>query len=639
MATVPTNRLERELRKAYLQWLAGLSDQTDVTAYIGVFEQRSKALIERLGGQASSLGALADFPVPKTLELSPRAGVVYDEMRQAAISASITAGLNATDAARQMLNAGMDKSFNRLNRLARTETVSAYWKNSWDSIADLPLLVMVWGSESSKRTCDYCLSRDGLVVEQGDIRDHPNGRCTLIPTLRSQVKYKGTLQPDGSVDQDPRWSKKPAIESMDFTPEEIRTGTLAAERQRVALEKGMFNKKGMFNAEKGWTSETRQSWSSYIEGGGKEMNSLLRDPKAFAKTDLGSDPYFSGLLRKQADDLSDLISKNQLTDDVVVSRGVVNAPGFDPSKLRAGDNFTDSAFMSTTTDLTHAADFATGRGSGAEGWTFITKAPKGTNAVAGADYQKEIVFKAGQPQRVLGVDAKARTIYTEMTVDAKAAVKLVPQQAPVKTFGSQVDKVTLKKRISEGDWRYIDDRKQRSAALLQNDFRAEQAIKKAALNIKEGRPALDGVGIPKAWSKEFTGNVTDVGVKYTEANVREAIEDAAGWLAEQETVSPRLMFKGLDVPKDKIAKLFKEGGSFDTNYSSFTTDEVVARKYSSSRASQQVIVRVKKAPAIKVDGNPTAEFWKTTKEHLVSGQGRIVRVVDDGRTVYVDVEF
>jgi hypothetical protein len=198
--------MERELRKAYLRWLGGLSTQTDVPAYIRQFQRTSTTLIQRLGGQAASLGALAGFPVPKTLELSPFLGKVYDDMQQAAISASITAGLNSRDAARQMLNAGLGKSYRKLERLARTETVSAYWKNQWDSTADLPLLVMVWGSEESKRTCDYCLSREGLVVEDSAIRDHPNGRCTLIPTLRSRVAYKGTLQPDGSITMDPRWA-------------------------------------------------------------------------------------------------------------------------------------------------------------------------------------------------------------------------------------------------------------------------------------------------------------------------------------------------------------------------------------------------------------------------------------------------
>ena len=207
MGTVPTNQLERELRKLYLRWLVGLpSHEADLAAYIEEFERSSRALIGKLGGQVASLGAYADFPVPKVLELSPRAGVIYNEMYQAAIRSGIASGLNATDTARQIINAGVGQSFNQLNRLARTETVSAYWKNSWDSVAELDELVMLWGSEISAKTCDYCISRDGLVVEDEDIRDHPNGRCTLIPTLRSKVIYKGTLQADGSVVQDPEWA-------------------------------------------------------------------------------------------------------------------------------------------------------------------------------------------------------------------------------------------------------------------------------------------------------------------------------------------------------------------------------------------------------------------------------------------------
>lgn len=228
MGTVPTGRMERELRKTYLQWLAGVSrHQDDLPAYIDLFERQSRAVIAKFGGHAASLGALADFPVPKTLELSPVAGVAYDEMKQAAVAGGIQAGLQATDVARQIINAGLDKGFHRLNRLARTETVSAYWKNQWDSVAELPMIVMVWSSEESKRTCDYCLSRDGLVVEDSNIRDHPNGRCTLVPTLRSRVQYKGTLEPDGSITMDPRWADQKvkgatAMDSAGPTTEEQR---------------------------------------------------------------------------------------------------------------------------------------------------------------------------------------------------------------------------------------------------------------------------------------------------------------------------------------------------------------------------------------------------------------------------------
>lgn len=206
MPTIPTNQMERELRALYLRWLAGLSvDTPNMSAKVDDFQKRSQALIERLGGQTASLGALADFPVPKLLDLDPVVGTIYSDMKQAAIQAGIAAGLQSTDVARQMFSLGMDKSFNRLNRLARTETTRAYWKNAWDSIADLPLLVMVWGSEDGPRTCAWCKERDGLLMDSSNLRDHPNGRCTPIPTLRSLVEYKGSISADGQIYWDEGW--------------------------------------------------------------------------------------------------------------------------------------------------------------------------------------------------------------------------------------------------------------------------------------------------------------------------------------------------------------------------------------------------------------------------------------------------
>lgn len=207
MATVPTGKLERELRRLYMQWVDQLPQhRDDLEAYTDKFRKDSIALIDRMGGNVARLGAMEGFPAPKEIDLSPHVGTIYDDLKQAAIKAGIGTGLNPTDVARALVRSGVDSSFKRLNRLARTETVSAYWKNQWDSTDGLDL-VMLWGAENGPRTCDYCMSRDGLVVEDSNIRDHPNGRCTLIPTHPSRVDYIGTLRPDGTVYQDPKWGK------------------------------------------------------------------------------------------------------------------------------------------------------------------------------------------------------------------------------------------------------------------------------------------------------------------------------------------------------------------------------------------------------------------------------------------------
>lgn len=181
MATVPTNTLEVKLRKLYLRWIAELDKhQDDLHSYIEQFKRDSLRLINREGSKIARLGAQAGFPTPKMIDLSLVADHIYDDMQTAAIKAGIATGLNARDIARQMLNAGLDSSYKSLERLARTEVVSAYWENQWDSVEDLGL-VMVWSAESGSRTCYQCLAKDGLIVTDKSIRDHPNGRCTLVP--------------------------------------------------------------------------------------------------------------------------------------------------------------------------------------------------------------------------------------------------------------------------------------------------------------------------------------------------------------------------------------------------------------------------------------------------------------------------
>lgn len=211
MPTIPTGRLELELRRLYLQWAHQLPrHRDDLPAYTAKFRRDSLALIERIGGRIAMMGAIADFPVPRWLDLSQHIGTIYDDLKQAAIAAGISIGMNPTDVARAMMRSGMDSSFYRLNRLARTETVSAYWKNAWNSSEGLDL-VMVWGAESGPRTCQWCLDRDGMVMTSPELRDHPNGRCTPIPTLPSRVEYIGSVKADGTVFQDPNWDRTPKL--------------------------------------------------------------------------------------------------------------------------------------------------------------------------------------------------------------------------------------------------------------------------------------------------------------------------------------------------------------------------------------------------------------------------------------------
>lgn len=211
MGTVPTGRMEREMRKYYLQWVKELPDHTStpkaLEAHVETFKASIQGLAETIGADVARLGVDPGFPAPKMLDLSPHLGTVYEEIDKATIRAAISIGLNARDTAQAIMSHTVNKEYYKVERLARTETVSAYWKNQWDEVKGLDL-VMVWSVERGPRTCEVCIAKDGLVVPEESIRDHPNGRCTLLPVLPSEIKYKGTLQPDGSVAHNDDWKPK-----------------------------------------------------------------------------------------------------------------------------------------------------------------------------------------------------------------------------------------------------------------------------------------------------------------------------------------------------------------------------------------------------------------------------------------------
>ncbi|WNN96037.1 ADP-ribosyltransferase [Microbacterium phage Schimmels22] len=405
MATVPTGEMERELRKLYLRWLVGVPrHQDDMVAYIEVFRVQSQRLIERLGGQAASLGALADFPVPKMLDLDPVAGVVYDQMKQAAVQAGIAAGLQSTDVARQILNAGLDKGFRRLERLARTETTNAYWRNTWASTAGLPAIVLVWGAEESKRTCEYCLSRDGLVVEDPSIRDHPNGRCTLIPTLRSQVRYKGTLQADGSIVMDERWTGKASRKGTKQASHEDTYMDYVAQAQAAAAqgidpdELAWLSRPGQEanRADRLWRAQNDRLQQDFAATVGDKNRQVLDRYMYNDDSFLINQRLRAGeALTPEWEELRKVMGEYKLPEATVTYRGVWDMAL--PDNL-VGSSWHDKAFQSTTFDKGRAQNWASSRGDNVTMFEIVS--PKGTRAALDPG-QAELALQAGSSIRII----------------------------------------------------------------------------------------------------------------------------------------------------------------------------------------------------------------------------------------------
>lgn len=389
MPTIPTGELERELRKRYLRFVTGLAmDANNLDQKLRDFEAAQLALIEKMGGRTAMLGSLGDFPVPKSLDLSPWAGTVYQEMQTAAIRAGIIAGSSSKEAAQAMFRAGMDKSYRKLERLARTETTNAYWKNAFNSIADLPLLVMLWGSEDGPRTCQWCRERDGLVISGSEVRDHPNGRCTPIPTLRSQVKYRGSVDRDGSMFYDPAWDKPelnrpasfqevtgdPLSRDLDtqldsrlnkFRPasyEDLPSGAMTSS-QKLAVKK--YTTTDFEDMNKALAKRTQGGadvphWMKDSGLGIDDLAQALGDgditPREFDaykawKTNLKAP---KSVAEMNADELQSYLLSNKTSKDMMVKRGTQEYSNLD---LKVGDSYTSPHIMSTSSHTSPNRDF------------------------------------------------------------------------------------------------------------------------------------------------------------------------------------------------------------------------------------------------------------------------------------------
>lgn len=363
MSTIPTGKMERDLRALYLKWVAGLDyDDDNMAAAVSVFERQANALIASAGGNIARMGAMAGFPAPRLLSLDPHINTVYNAMEQAAVAAGIASGLNSRMQAQAMFRAGMDQSYRRLELIARTETVRAYWANAWGSIADLPDLVMVWGAEIGPRTCLWCKERDGLVIESDSLRDHPNGRCTPIPTLRTLVEYKGSVRADGTIYRDPDWGKVEREEAGPTAPLPMTEPEVPAASDVGYVPREVVPESDMLDRSKNWAPGTTmaernqrtaaQSAAEYYGSatGYKDMNSSLRaTPGTKGAARLGE--IEEALIAP----LSDALYAQQTTQAMTVNRGLKDLAGLramiprggSPADL-VGEVFEERGFMSTS---------------------------------------------------------------------------------------------------------------------------------------------------------------------------------------------------------------------------------------------------------------------------------------------------
>ena len=191
MSGASTARLERKLRALYLRWVRSLPGSADPAVSLQGFLKQAWSTILRYGGVTAFGGTAAGFPEPTDMPLDATWKHVVDAFTEAVLRGGWAVGVHSREIARRLRDAGIDRAYHKLERFARTETVWAHWQRQWADAEGLDDIVMVWGAERGPRTCPWCLAKDGLVVKDKTIRDHPNGRCTLIPTLKNKVPLRG----------------------------------------------------------------------------------------------------------------------------------------------------------------------------------------------------------------------------------------------------------------------------------------------------------------------------------------------------------------------------------------------------------------------------------------------------------------
>lgn len=373
MATVPTGKMERELRAYYLQWVKGLdAHSNDLPGYIAQFGRRANQLINQHGGNVARLAMDAGFPAPKPLPLSFNPEHAIAEMQQAAIAAGIAVGQGAKAQASAMLKAGMDSAYYRLERRARTETVSAYWANQWKQVEGLGM-EMQWSSEGGARTCAFCKAKDGLVVTDPTLRDHPNGRCTLQPMFPKDPSDWTFKIPEG----------KPVMPLFKSAP-----------RKEAALPAGLEPEAGTSQAwwQDFWGSGKMMSPQGQSPFDGADLQRFWTDPKEVERAHRLPGPIVPKTVGGMAEWM--MQQAKPLKRGLGLYRGEsVGLP------IAAGTVRTVMPPVATTTSLAEAANHL-GQGLGT---IYMLDAPRGTRVLLGKPGERELVLPPGYRIRVVSV--------------------------------------------------------------------------------------------------------------------------------------------------------------------------------------------------------------------------------------------
>lgn len=293
-------------------------------------------------------------------------------------------------------------------RLGRTEVNNAFHTSSIVASADKPWVSgQQWhlsGSHPKKDVCNLLAEQDrhGLgsgVFPRGDVpqKPHPQCLCYLAPALQDEDDFVNAF---ANGDYDDYFDEKlgeseaiPAVVQKEAKPITVRSKPKDGRAALRAAPLDMNDESLAVNGLRGIDSD-RDYVLQYKGVAYATTNKYLRE---------GSGPF----LRPQIEAIDRSIAKSRLTEDVHVLRGVKN-PRSIFGDLIDGDltglEWTDDAYLSTTTDRRISDGFAERTDSPDGGLVITMRVPKGAAMLRLSDFapDSETISSTSAEAELLG---------------------------------------------------------------------------------------------------------------------------------------------------------------------------------------------------------------------------------------------
>jgi len=234
----------------------------------------------------------------------------------------------------------------------------------------------------------------------------------------------------------------------------------------------------------------------------------------------------------------------------------------------------------------------------------------------------------------------AREAITQETFTQPVAQPFVPDGPTPAERRPKLMEAILDRTENGDDWRRSSDLEVRGTAVWQQEYDSMRAVRQAEMNLRAGRPALDGVEVPNLKKLRYARTDDDVFEVLSSNQMRDEIEASARVLRkalDEATPTSPTMYRGMTVGDDfKLS----QGQKIDLDVTSFTDDVREALSYTESDyygdrvGSRAVIIEVLPGSrSVSLSGSATGKMAGSS-ERVYQGGLVIESVEQRGEVLY-----